>query len=94
MGKKSIIQDNEEDHICFLCGSHEGYDRHHTWHGSNRKKAEEDGLTVQLCRHCHRLLHDKGINDKTLMEVGERAWLRATGKAIEDWIERYGKNVI
>lgn len=88
---ESIIQ---KEKICFLCGCTRDLEKHHVWHGVNRKNAEKDGLTVWLCILCHRNLHDKGFNDKTLMEVGERAWLRETGGSIEDFIRRYGKNVI
>jgi Zn-finger protein len=88
---ESIIQKEKN---CFLCGCVRNLERHHVWHGVNRKNAEKDGLTVWLCVRCHRNLHDKGLNDKTLMEVGERAWLRETGGTIEDFIRRYGKNVI
>ena len=88
---KSIVQSEKK---CFLCGCQVDLECHHLWHGSNRKRADQDGLTVWLCVHCHRNLHDKGINDRELMEVGERAWLRETGGTIEDFIRRYGKNVL
>ncbi len=90
---KSIIQEQEDQ--CYLCGYTQSLEKHHVWHGSaNRKLADEDGLTVMLCGFCHRLLHDRGQNDRYLMEEGEKAWLRHTGKSIEEFIERYGKNVL
>ena len=88
---KSIIQNNKR---CFTCGAVQNLQLHHTWHGANRKIADNDGLTVWLCLRCHMALHDKGINDRFLMEIGERAWLEHTGKTVKDFIERYGKNVI
>ena len=89
---KSIIQENKS---CFICGSTQNLQRHHTWHGTaNRRLADEDGLTVLLCMNCHIALHDKGVNDRFLMEIGERAWLRETGKTVDDFIKRYGRNVI
>lgn len=88
---ESIIQKEKR---CFLCGSEIGLERHHVWHGINRKNADKDGLTVWLCFPCHRALHDKGLHDKELMEEGEKAWLKETGGTIEDFIRRYGKNVI
>ena len=91
--KKSIIQLDEDS--CILCGCTRDLQTHHTWHGTaNRKLADEDGLTVKLCPHCHANLHDKGINDRMLMEIGERAWIRKNGKTVEDFIKRYGRNVL
>ena len=91
---KSILQ-HKEDNTCFLCGSTWDLQKHHVWHGtSNRAKAEKDGLYLRLCSTCHSNLHDKGIKDRYLMEVGERAYLSRYNKTIEEFIERYGKNVI
>lgn len=88
---KSIIQ---EDKVCFLCGCRVNLELHHTWHGANRKIADKDGLTVWLCNQCHRNLHDKGMNDRYLMEIGEKSFLSHFNKTIKDFIKRYGKNVI
>lgn len=91
---RSIIQ-NEEDRRCYICGCTQGLDVHHTWHGTaNRQIADRDGLTVYLCRFCHENLHNKGINDRELMEIGERAWIKETGKTVEEFIKRYGSNVL
>lgn len=89
---ESIINNEEK---CFLCESTQHLHKHHVWHGTgNRKCAEEDGLFVKLCLYCHKNLHDKGIYDKYLMAIGERAWLKHYNKSIEDFIKRYGKNVL
>ena len=79
---------------CFICGKTVNLQVHHCWHGSNRKKADRDGLTVNLCFECHSKLHDKGEGDRYLMEIAERAWLKSTGGTVKDFIERYGKNLI
>lgn len=39
-------------------------------------------------------LHDKGIGDRYLMEIAEKAYLSHYNKSIRDFIDRYGKNVI
>ena len=88
---ESIIQKRKE---CYLCGCQRNLQLHHTWHGSNRKLADKDGLTVWLCLPCHQRLHDKGDHDRYLMEVGEKAYLSHYNKTIGDFINRYGKNVI
>ena len=89
--KKTIIEQNTD--FCYFCGRL-ATDRHHVWHGtSNRKKADEDGLTVMLCHFCHMNLHDKGIGDRLLMQVGQMAWENTYGTR-EDFIRRYGKSVL
>jgi len=95
MGKwKSIIQ-HKDDTACFLCGSRINLHKHHVWHGTgNRKIAEADGLYLRLCEPCHRNLHDKGTHDKDLMEIGEKAYLDHYNATVEDFIRRYGKNVL
>ena len=87
----SIISNEEK---CYICESTINLHKHHVWHGSNRKLAEIDGLYVRLCLYCHKNLHDKGIHDRYLMEIGEQAYLDHYNKTIDDFIKRYGKNVL
>lgn len=88
---KSIIQQDTES--CFLCGQY-ATDTHHCHHGSRRKLADEDGLTVKLCHRCHMNLHDKGTCDRELQKIGQRAWMEHYHKTINDFIDRYGKSYI
>lgn len=37
-----------EDECCFICGSEKQLELHHIFGGANRKKADDDGLTVYL----------------------------------------------
>lgn len=86
---------------CYLC--HKGYtaglDHHHVIHGTgDRKKADEDGLWVWLCRDCHTALHDKGEHDKELQALGQRTYIQSMIKkgypeeaAKELYFERYKK---
>ena len=90
---KSIIQD-ESCKVCYLCGGY-GSDRHHCLHGTaNRKKADEDGLTVMLCHDCHMKLHDTGLNDRYLQRQAETRWIEHYKSSIEEFIKRYGKNYL
>lgn len=86
---KSIIQTDKE---CFLCGRQTGLHLHHVCHGFNRKKADEDGLTVYLCVECHTNLHQRGWHDKELKAIAEKAWCDHYGKTKEEFIARYGKS--
>lgn len=72
-----------------------GSETHHAIHGyANRKLADQDGLTVRLCKTCHTLLHDKGIHDRDLQQIAEKAYLEYYNASVEDFIKRYGKSYI
>lgn len=89
--RKSIIDQPEG---CYLCGIWNATERHHVLHGTaNRKKAEEDGLTVMLCHACHASVHDKGIGDRLLQQVGQFTWEHVYGDR-DAFIARYGKNYL
>lgn len=55
MGKmKSILIDSKYSGYCALCGRQlENKTVHHLIFGSDRKKADEDGLTIPICDNCH-----------------------------------------
>lgn len=74
--KKTIIEDDREDR-CYLCGRGGRMEVHHMIHGTaGRKIADAEGLTVHLCTKCHRILHDKGVYDKTLQRIAQETWER------------------
>ena len=94
---KSIIQgDNKE---CFVCGTPVHLHLHHVLFGKNRKKADEDGLTVYLCYEHHEGtngVHGKNgkFIDNMLKECAEHCWINYYNKTKEDFIKRYGKNYL
>lgn len=102
MGKKkqSIVQDLN-DYRCFnpKCRREYGLEIHHVWFGTaNRKHSDEDGLIVWLCRDCHRGSHgvhggNKALDDQ-LKRLAEIAWIANGNGDIEDFIHRYGKNLL
>jgi len=64
-------------------------------HGTaNRRLADEDGLTVYLCRAHHAALHDKGLYDLILQQEAQKAWMDHYGKSVDDFISRYGKSYL
>lgn len=90
---RSII--TEINDRCFICGSRRNLAVHHCWHGfANRKLADEDGLVVTLCQKCHTDLHDKGLEDRWLMGVAQKAWMKYYGKSVDEFRKRYGRSVI
>ncbi len=95
--QKSIIPNNDE--FCFLCKKQglmvRGSDEHHMIFGTaNRKLAEEDGLTVQLCHIHHLKLHQQGYYKEELQQLAEQVWLDHYGKTVSDFIKRYGRNYL
>lgn len=94
---KSIIK--SEDSGCFFCGRRPT-ETHHCMHGTaNRRLADMDGLTVQLCYEHHRGnygVHGKygHESDLKLKQAAEYAWLKYYRKTIADWIDRYGRNYL
>ena len=92
---KSIIQTEKE---CFICKTCLDLDRHHCLHGTaNRRLADEDGLTVYLCKAHHTGVlgvHHNAELDKELKRIAERAWMDHNGKGIEDFRQRYGKSYL
>lgn len=72
---------------------------HHIMFGKNRKKADEDGLTVYLCYEHHEGTYGvhgkKGHEIDELLKISaEQVWLTKNNKEKEDFIKRYGKNYL
>lgn len=94
--RKSIIQSKKQ---CYVCGSENNLHYHHVIFGKNRKKADEDGLTVWLCYEHHEGtngVHGKNGHDldSRLKEVAENIWIEHYNKTEEDFRKRYGKNYL
>lgn len=94
----SKIQQSCECYICHKPAS-AGLDHHHCLHGTgDKKKADEDGLWVWLCRDCHRRLHDFNEHDKELQALAQRTYINEQKKkgypadaARELYFSRYKK---
>lgn len=87
---ESIICKRRE---CYVCGGR-GDELHHCIHGSNRKLADDDGLTVWLCRECHHRLHSLGEYDNDLKKIAQAAWEAGKEEARHAFIRRYGRNYL
>ena len=94
---KSIINGNRKS-VCFLCHKITHTENHHIFGGGSRKRADKDGLTVYLCHHCHNEppngVHFNKEKNERLKRIGQIAWMRAYGKAKEDFIKAYGRSYI
>lgn len=77
---------------CFLCGKYGRMDVHHCLHGSYRRKADQYGLMVHLCRSCHMRLHDRGDHDKDLQRMAQEEFEKVYGH--EKWMQEFGRNFL
>ena len=67
--------------------------------GKNRKKADEDGLTVYLCYDHHEGtngIHGKNGHelDLKLKKLAEKKWCEYYKKTSEDFLKRYKRNYL
>ena len=89
---ESILQ--TERGRCFLCGKLIDTEEHHLISGtSNRKKSEEDGLKINVCRFCHNTAHTKREVELQLKQLGQKVWEEHYGDR-QKFIRRYGKSWI
>lgn len=85
---KSIITNKP---YCLECGSYHSLELHHCIHGSFRKKADEDGLTVLLCARCHfNLHHNSNGLDKKYKILAQRAYVKKY--SFDEYMRRYIRN--
>lgn len=75
---KSII--TKEQSICAVCGR-PAECTHHCLSGSNRKKADQDGVTIPLCNSCHNMaaqlterIHGNPMAEILSKMLGQVAW--------------------
>lgn len=89
----SIIE-NDINGICYVCLRQGPTEVHHMMHGTaNRRQADKYGLTVNLCRECHRRVHEghDGL-DKELMQTAQRTFEKY--HAHTEWMRVFGKNYL
>ena len=70
---KSIMPDDMPE-VCWTCGKVGPTDVHHIFGAANRKWSEKYGLTVHLCRECHRRVHDNKYAMDSLHKAGEQQY--------------------
>ena len=85
--------------ICYVCGTTSNLHLHHILFGRNRKKADEDGLTIYLCYE-----HHEGTNgvhgklghelDLKLKVIAEKRWCKFYNKTPEQFLKRYGRTYL
>lgn len=60
---------------CDICGrNYESLDTHHLIMGFNRTFADEDKLTVKVCRNCHKDIHNNAVTEGLSKMLGQQAY--------------------
>lgn len=101
----SILTENKG--YCFFCGRPAECTHHLIFGSSNRKLADEDGLTVPACSRCHNVgnvkdrIHDNPMAEKMSKMIGQLVWenkIIASGltpyAVRELFRKRYGKSYL
>jgi hypothetical protein len=92
---KSILS-NEK--VCFLCGANGPLEKHHCIGAAYRKKSEQQGLWVYLCKSCHNIppngVHHNRERMDALRATAEQAWIDEYDASIDDFIREFGRNYL
>lgn len=60
---------------CDICGrNYESLDVHHLIMAYNRKLADQDNLTVRICRLCHKDIHNNAVTERLSKMLGQSKW--------------------
>ena len=81
-----------EKGVCYICGRYGQTEVHHVFHGTaNRKIADREGLTVNLCRACHERVHRDAELNRNLEREAQEVWETKRGTRAE-FMKLFGKN--
>lgn len=92
----SILQQDMSK--CYECGETKNLEYHHIMNGVYKKKSEEYGLIVRLCRKHH--TGEEGVHTFPqermipLKAKAEKRWLEVYGKTVDDFRAEFGKNYL
>lgn len=81
-------------HKCFICGRYAHTDTHHLLPGAKRQKADKYGLVAEMCRECHRKVHDHPKDFMWLREVAQQTVMQEQGWDTERFIKEFGRNYL
>lgn len=90
------LHSSEELRRCKRCGKTYGVEEHHIFGGANRKRSDRDGLTIDLCGHCHRTskdsAHASGEYTCYLHKLGQTVYEDYYGEG--SFLPEYGRNYL
>ena len=79
--------------ICELCGARAS-ETHHIFNGALRKKSEEYGATIRLCRECHDAIHKNDKFREKLKAQYQQKIMDEQGWSIEDFRKVFYKSYL
>ncbi len=94
---KSLLTGNRN--ICFFCGKPAECEHHLVFGSGKRKMAEEDGLKVPVCNHCHTMghgtecIHGNIMAERLSKMLGQAVYEKQVGTRGQ-FRERYGKSYL
>lgn len=91
---KSIMPFNAKGR-CYICKANCETDTHHIFQGSNRAKCDEMGLTIEICRVCHKRAHEhpKEFEQKYhLKSAAQTIAMLKFNITIEEWRTMFRKD--
>lgn len=77
---------------CFLCHRETHCDRHHIFNGAMRKKSEEYGAVILVCRECHERIHKEIGLRNSLKAQWQQAIMNYQGWTLSKWMQEFHKN--
>ena len=79
---------------CYICRRFIQTEEHHIFEGANRKASEKYGLKLDVCRFCHRDIHDHPAKHAYLKPAAQYRAMYVYGWTIEDFRKRFRKSYI
>ena len=92
MKYNSIFQNEFESDYCFRCSRYGATDWHHIFNAAYKKKSEQYGAMIRVCRECHEIIHTKEM--QRFKELGQRKVMKHHGMTIEDFRKAFGTNYL
>lgn len=77
---------------CYLCGKHTHTDVHHVFNGALRKKSEQYGATINLCRTCHSNVHNNAKLRMELKAKFQKIIMEKYNWDLEKWLKEFYAN--
>lgn len=80
--------------ICYKCGGR-ATEMHHIFNGAMRKKSEQYGAVIPLCRECHDRIHNQSAEERIALKAEFQEKIMAEqGWTIDDFRAVFKKNYL
>lgn len=95
---KSILETAGGERHCQFCGSVRDLETHHVFGGANRRKSDQYGLCLTLCRRCHNEppmgVHYNAQVMFALRKAAQAKAMEVYGWSAADFIRLFGRNYL